>query len=936
MKYFVLTLISLLAFVSCEEEPIVEPDGPGSNKYAHIEGYAQKGQLIKGSQVTAFVLDEDLKATGKSYPANISDDLGAFAVDVKVEKPYLELRAEGYFFNEITGEVSESPIYLEAMGNSQSDKLNINLFTTITKPRIKKLLAEDKGWATSTLTAQEELLAALGVKEQTEDFTDIDITGTDRSDAILLAFACIIQQDRSISEIVALIQNAASEFEAEGKLTEKTANAILANRANVDPFEIAHNIADYYSEKSITGKSLPAFYKYLDEKYNKDFVIATGPMMDVSPETSMNYGAIESSCDILADIEFEVECADEDVTIIKKQIIGSLYNVSIAVPENTRFEERTATVVFKDKSGNELARREFKQDANIQIVELQLGSGTKSTVTVQDFLSAMFEDGDKVGVNGNEYPLEVSSPDRAIVKLPRTDSYFFSFPSGSISKADHIARVTVNIPEEVHASTPIPYYAGLESYHGMEIPNPATIRLNPAVAMLGIKPNGFDNISHVVVSGNSTDDVLSGTFTYVPNPEDLMYYPELNPETVKGTGKTITIRHASESGVFYAPLPPIDFSNGFTIKVYDSADQIIGESVISNAFTLKAGQSTTISIEYKYAKPTANCYIVSPGSSISFPAVKGCSNESVGNVASVDVLWETFGSSEIPAVGSVIYNTLYSNNEILVNAGQSQGNAVIAAKDMSGTILWSWHIWVTSEGFNEEVYLNNAGIMMDRNLGALSAEPGKVETLGLLYQWGRKDPFLNGEAIYFDDYSDITHAVSTITWPDYVETSSNTGTIQFSIENPTTAIRCWGGNTDWYYTGDQTSDNSRWASKKTIYDPCPVGWRVPDGGSDGVWATALGSSEERYDDKYGTSDDLNKGIYLNVVDDNTAFYPFSGHMYCGATLMRVGYLGNCWSCTSFYDTGSAYALGYTYSPTFYPTEREHKCEALSVRCIKDN
>ena len=594
-KYITVLCLGILAFVSCEEEPIVEPDGPSSNKYAHIEGYVQKGQLVKGSQVTAFVLDQELKATGKSYPANISDDLGAFAVDIKVEEPFLELRAEGYYFNEVTGEVSESPIYLEAMGNQQSTNLNINLFTTITKPRIKKLLAEDKGWATSTLTAQEELLTALGIEDTTEDFTDIDITGTDKSDALLLAFACIIQQNRSISEIVTLIQNAASEFEDEGKLTGKTVNAILANRSDVDPFDVAHNIAEYYSDKSITGKSLPAFYKYLDEKYNKDFVIATGPMMDVSPETSMNYGAIESSCDILADIEFDVECADEDVTVIKKQIIGSLYNVSIAVPENTRFEERTVTVIFKDKSGNELARREFKQDANIQYVELQLGSGTKSTVTVQDFLSAMFEDGDKVGVNGNEYPLEVSSPDRAIVKLPRTDSYFFSFPSGSISKADHIARVTVNIPEEVHASTPIPYYAGLESYHGMEIPNPATIRLNPAVAMLGIKPNGFDNISHVVVSGNNADDVLSGTFTYVPNPEDLMYYPELNPETVKGTGKTITIKHASESGVFYAPLPPIDFSNGFTIKVYDSADQIIGESIVSNSFTIKAGQVITFS-----------------------------------------------------------------------------------------------------------------------------------------------------------------------------------------------------------------------------------------------------------------------------------------------------------------------------------------------------
>ena len=210
-KYTPFLLSALFTFSSCEEKPIEEPDGPGSPQYAHIEGYVQKGQLVKGSQVTAFVLDQQLKATGKSYPANISDDLGAFAIDIKVEEPFLELRAEGYYFNEVTGEVSESPIYLEAMGNQQSTNLNINLFTTITKPRIKKLLAEGKGWDTSTLTAQEELLAALGVEDTTEDFTDIDITGTDKSDALLLAFACIIQQDRSISEIVTLIQKQHSE-----------------------------------------------------------------------------------------------------------------------------------------------------------------------------------------------------------------------------------------------------------------------------------------------------------------------------------------------------------------------------------------------------------------------------------------------------------------------------------------------------------------------------------------------------------------------------------------------------------------------------------------------------------------------------------------------------------------------------------------------------
>ena len=130
----------------------------------------------------------------------------------------------------------------------------------------------------------------------------------------------------------------------------------------------------------------------------------------------------------------------------------------------------------------------------------------------------------------------------------------------------------------------------------MDIPNPATIKLNPAVAMLGIKPNGFDDVAYVVVSGNNDNDVLSGTFTYVPNQDDLMYYPELNPEIIKGTGKTVTIFNATESGVFYTPLPPVELLNGFTVKVYDSSGQVIGESVVSNSFSFKAGQMVTIKL----------------------------------------------------------------------------------------------------------------------------------------------------------------------------------------------------------------------------------------------------------------------------------------------------------------------------------------------------
>ena len=99
-----------------------------------------------------------------------------------------------------------------------------------------------------------------------------------------------------------------------------------------------------------------------------------------------------------------------------------------------------------------------------------------------------------------------------------------------------------------------------------------------------------------------------------------------------------------------------------------------------------------------------------------------------------------------PAVGDLVKNVSYSNGEITFRATDRKGNAVIAAKDAAGNILWSWHIWLTDQPV-EHVYKNNAGTVMDRNLGATSATPGDIGALGLLYQWGRKDPFLGSSSI---------------------------------------------------------------------------------------------------------------------------------------------------------------------------------------------
>ena len=146
---------------------------------------------------------------------------------------------------------------------------------------------------------------------------------------------------------------------------------------------------------------------------------------------------------------------------------------------------------------------------------------------------------------------------------------------------------------------------------------------------------------------------------------------------------------------------------------------------------------------------TANCYIVSDAGTYSFETVKGNSHEYVGQVATAEVLWETFGYSLRPQKGDLVRDVIYESNRVYFRTAKSfkEGNAVIAVKDADGTILWSWHIWCAEEGWQEQVYANDAGIMMDRNLGATSATPGDVGALGLLYQWGRKDPFLGSSSI---------------------------------------------------------------------------------------------------------------------------------------------------------------------------------------------
>ena len=345
----------------------------------------------------------------------------------------------------------------------------------------------------------------------------------------------------------------------------------------------------------------------------------------------------------------------------------------------------------------------------------------------------------------------------------------------------------------------------------------------------------------------------------------------------------------------------------------------------------------------------ANCYVISKAGNYIFPTFKGNSTVSAGSVASAEVLWESFGTSVKPDAGDLIRDVVlvtdvalnYANISFSTPSEFKEGNAVIAAKDAAGKILWSWHIWLTDQP-QEQVYYNNAGTMMDRNLGAISASPGDLGALGLLYQWGRKDPFLNSSV-----FGDEVVAESTITWPSVINSTSSTGTIDYVVSHPTTFVYSNGYNYDWYYTGDSSSDTSRWTTSdkpKSMYDPCPAGWRVPDGGTDGVWAKAGGTSSNV------VYDTVNNGINFagEFGSDSVIWYPGAGGLssdyndtWSAGELMLVGTSGDYWTATHEdkpYGSNDIFASELSisrYGTTVDVLGDSSHAYGHSVRCIKE-
>lgn len=283
----------------------------------------------------------------------------------------------------------------------------------------------------------------------------------------------------------------------------------------------------------------------------------------------------------------------------------------------------------------------------------------------------------------------------------------------------------------------------------------------------------------------------------------------------------------------------------------------------------RAGEAKNLS-----AEGLANCYIARTEGTYCFNALvkgngKGDGGSDYIKNYGVDIVggtratlvWESRHDGDRSLTYEIIDGApVYHNGYITFSTGRSEGNAVIAIEDIHGEILWSWHIWVTNNPVTAHDHIlpdleGNPKVVaqiMDRNLGANNNIPMDLQNRGLFYQWGRKDPFVPSRTPYrTNGYPDINEPEDneinseigdgTRPWDVFAtntapKTSTNPGNIPYSIKYPNKHIEQFSAQSlyTWYVSSVDPKNTSvttvkLWDESKTIFDPCPAGYKVPGG-----------------------------------------------------------------------------------------------------------
>ena len=360
---------------------------------------------------------------------------------------------------------------------------------------------------------------------------------------------------------------------------------------------------------------------------------------------------------------------------------------------------------------------------------------------------------------------------------------------------------------------------------------------------------------------------------------------------------------------------------------------------------------------------TANCYVIHNPGTYKFPTIygnamkNGADNKSaytstksgssilspflgahgpitkpqIEGIANACLIWQDTQN----LISNISFDSANQYVKFEVNkATIHNGNAIIAVRDNSNTILWSWHIWVTEEDLTPVEITNHGGYkynILPVNLGwceingvelykkrevmvkvkqSSSGGEGKEKQIvfNLLqgayrvsisggnnpyYQWGRKDPMLPsnglgntdkecypGETQYQFAYKDHGEPLNTSEIKEYIR-NPHKFNIKYDMD-------------DRYYNLWSTDNDE--VVIKSVYDPSPVGYSLPADNAFTGFTTTGDYTNNSFE--FNVQGVFNKGWHFYTKKNkkgNTVFFPACGYRYYNiSSLYNVATYGFYW------------------------------------------
>lgn len=419
-KAVVVVTIGMMAMLqSCSSND--DLDGYTPTNF-NVGGKVEKGPFVRGTAIQMQPLDADLDETGESFTSTITDNEGTFTFGSKLLKsPYVKLSASGYYFNEITGELSKGTLALNAVANLQNAAdVNLNILSHLKYQRVMDLVAKDgKSFKEANNQAQEEVLKTFGLEKYAKtDVNHFSITsGTDEA-AALIAVSSLILYNRSEAQITEYLSQLSEEFAEDGNFSETTKLQIRKDMFSLESKlpQIAENIKKRYQEmgKEVAVKNLIYYFDWdgdgtagneiapenhpVSLETNNINVPMEGGSYEVKVNTTVpvylerpSFSEIENypSVSVSGTEIYETGSGNEPCINYTKELNNNILKVVVTAASFRK--EQAVSIPLYDGMGNEVACLNLTQQANpnAEIIVPRLGSVGISLVS--DFMRSLSE-----------------------------------------------------------------------------------------------------------------------------------------------------------------------------------------------------------------------------------------------------------------------------------------------------------------------------------------------------------------------------------------------------------------------------------------------------------------------------------------------------------------------------------------------------------------